>query len=230
MHLELGGKSANILLDGADYETAVRVGLEDAFRNAGQVCGGLTRLLAPRAKLAEIEAMAVSIAEGFRIGDPFDESTTLGPVKTATQRDRVRNYIRIGMDEGARLLTGGDTAPEGLHRGYFVRPTVFSGNNSMRIAREEIFGPVVVIIPHDGPEDAIRIANDSDYGLAGAVWAAEAEEARAIARQLRTGRIRINGAPLEKRATHGGFKLSGFGREWGRYGIEEFTELQSIIG
>jgi aldehyde dehydrogenase (NAD+) len=230
VHLELGGKSANILLDGADFETAVRVGLEDAFRNAGQVCGGLTRLLAPRAKLAEIEAIAVSIAEGFRIGDPFDEFTTLGPVKTATQRDRVRNYIRIGMDEGARLLTGGDAAPEGLDRGYFVRPTVFSGNNSMRIAREEIFGPVVVIIPHDGPEDAIRIANDSDYGLAGAVWAAEAEEARAIARKLRTGRIRINGAPLEKRATHGGFKLSGFGREWGRYGIEEFTELQSIIG
>jgi acyl-CoA reductase-like NAD-dependent aldehyde dehydrogenase len=230
VHLELGGKSANIILADADLGRAVSTGIEDAFRNAGQVCGGLTRMVVPRNSLREAEAFAVQAAEAYVIGDPFDTATTLGPVKTAAQRDRVRGYIRAGIAEGARLLTGGPEAPERFARGYFVRPTLFSGDNSQRIAREEVFGPVVVIIPFDDEEDAIAIANDSPYGLAGGIWSADAAHARALAGRLRTGRIRINGAPLDKRAPHGGFKLSGIGREWGRYGIEEFLEYKSVIG
>lgn len=230
VHLELGGKSANIILADADLPRAVAVGIEDAFRNAGQVCGGLTRMLVPRHRLAEAEEIAVVAAQAYVIGDPFDPATTLGPVKTAAQRDRVRGYIRGAIEDGVRLLTGGAEAPAGLTRGYFVRPTLFSGSNAARIAREEVFGPVVTIIPFDDEEDALAIANDSPYGLAGAIWSADAVHARALAQRLRTGRIRINGAQLEKRAPHGGFGLSGIGREWGRYGIEEFLEYKSITG
>ena len=230
VHLELGGKSANIILEDAEFPRAVSVGIDDAFRNAGQVCGGLTRMLVPRSRLTEAEEAAVSRAEAYRIGDPFDQQTMLGPVKTAGQRDRVRGYIRAGMEEGARLLTGGPEAPTGMERGYFVRPTVFAADNNARIAREEIFGPVVTIIPFDNEEDALAIANDSPYGLAGGIWSADPARARSLAQRLRAGRIRINGAALDKRAPHGGFKLSGIGREWGRYGIEEFLEYKSIIG
>jgi aldehyde dehydrogenase (NAD+) len=230
VHLELGGKSANIIFRDADLARAIDAGLEDAFRNAGQVCGGLTRILVPHDRLAEAEELAVAKAKTFVIGDPFAPATTLGPVISAAARDRVRNYIRIGRQEGARLLTGGDEPPEGLDRGYFLRPTVFTGDNSMRIARDEIFGPVVVIIPFGSEDEAVTIANDSVYGLAGGVWCADADRARAIARRLRTGRVRVNGAPLDKRAPHGGFRHSGIGREWGRYGIEEFLEYQSLIG
>ena len=230
MHLELGGKSANIIMDDADFERAVVDGIEDAMRNSGQACGALTRMLVPRDRLKQAEELAVRKAESYVLGDPFDPKTTLGPVVNAAARARVRGYIQSGLDEGVRLLTGGTEAPKGLSRGYFVKPTIFSGDNKSRIAREEIFGPVVVIIPFEDEADAIAIANDSPYGLAGAVWCGDAERARAIAAKLRTGRVRINGAPLDKRGTHGGFKLSGVGREWGRFGIEEFLEYKSVLG
>ena len=226
--LELGGKSANIILADADLPRAIDEGIEDAFRNSGQVCGGLSRVLVPRARLAEAEELAVRKAESYVLGDPYDPATTLGPVANATQRERIRDYIRSGLAEGVRLLTGGPDAPEGLDRGFFVRPTVFSGDNTSRVAREEIFGPVIVIIPFDDEAEAFRIANDTQYGLAGAIWAGDEQRARALARNLRAGRIRINGSPVNQRAPHGGFKLSGIGREFGRYGIEEFLEYKSI--
>jgi aldehyde dehydrogenase (NAD+) len=228
--LELGGKSANIILEDADLACAVGIGIEDAFRNSGQVCGGLSRMLVPRARLAEAEDLAVRKAESFVLGDPLDPATTLGPVISKPQRDRIREYIRSGQDDGVRMLIGGPDAPTGLDRGYYVTPTIFSGDNNARLAREEIFGPVLMMIPFDGEEDAVAIANDSAYGLAGAIWSGDPERARAVARRVRTGRIRINGTPINMKAPHGGFKLSGIGREMGRYGIEEFLEYKSVIG
>jgi len=230
VHLELGGKSPNIIFADADFERAVVDGIDDAMRNTGQVCGGLTRMLVPRERLAEAEAIAVKKAESFVIGDPFDPATTLGPVATAAAHERVRGYIRSGQEEGVRLLTGGTEPPKGLNRGYYVRPTIFSGDNTSRVAREEVFGPVVVIIPFDDEADAIRIANDTPYGLGAGVWSKDTERAHKVANQIRAGRVRVNGAPLNKRGVHGGFKLSGVGREWGRFGIEEFTEYQSVMG
>lgn len=230
VHLELGGKSANVILPGADLQKAISVGLDDAFRNAGQVCGGLTRILVHKDQFDDATQAAVAVAEKFVIGDPSDAATTLGPVKNAAQQSRIRMMIQGGIDEGAQLLTGGADLPDGPDTGYFVRPTVFAANNSMSIARDEVFGPVVVVIPFDDEQDAIDIANDSPFGLAGAVWAADDEHARAVASKIRTGRVRINGAALDKHAPHGGFKRSGIGREWGRYGIEEFLEFQSVFG
>ena len=231
VHLELGGKSPNIILADADFERAVVDGIDDAMRNTGQVCGGLTRMLVPRQRLKDAEELAVAKAESYVIGDPFDPATTLGPVATAAARERVRGYIRSGLEEGVRMLTGGPEAPEGLDRGYYVTPTIFSGDNASRVAREEIFGPVVVIMPFEDEADAIRIANDTPYGLAGGgLERRRRARARASRRRLRAGRVRINGAPLNKRGVHGGFKLSGVGREWGRVGIEEFLEYQSIMG
>jgi len=226
--LELGGKSANLILEGSEFQRAVSDGIADAFRNAGQACGGLTRVLVPRQRLAEAAELAVQTASGYVLGDPFDPATTLGPVTTFGQRERIRGYIHSGIEDGAQLLVGGAEAPAGLDRGFFVQPTVFIGDNSMRIAREEIFGPVVVIIPFDTEADAIAIANESPYGLAAGVWCADDEHAHQIAGRLRVGRVRINGSAPNRRAPHGGFKLSGVGREWGRFGIEEFLEYQSV--
>jgi aldehyde dehydrogenase (NAD+) len=226
--LELGGKSANVILEDADLGRAVATGIEDAFRNSGQVCGGLTRMLVPRTRLAEAEDLAAAKAATYVLGDPYATETTLGPVVSRSQRDRVRGLIQSGIDEGARLIAGGPEQPEGLEKGYFVKPTIFTGHPGNRIAREEIFGPVVTILPFETEEEAIAIANDSQYGLAGGVWAATADRARQVALSLRTGRIRLNGSPQNPRAPHGGFKLSGIGRENGRFGIEEFLEYQSI--
>ena len=229
--LELGGKSANIILEDADLPTAVEVGIDDGFRNSGQVCGGLSRTLVQRSRFAEAQELAIQKAESFAIGDPLDPATTLGPVINRPQRDRIREYIRFGQSAGVPMITGGPEAPEGFDVGYYVKPTIFAApDNSFRLAQEEIFGPVHVMIPYDDEEDAIAIANDSVYGLAGAIWSDDPERARAVAKRVRTGRIRINGTPINMKAPHGGFKLSGTGREMGRYGIEEFLEYKSVIG
>ena len=225
--LELGGKSANIILEDADLQEALIAGIEDAFRNSGQVCGGLTRVLVHQSRVAQAEAIAAAKAATYILGDPMDPGTTLGPVANKSQHERVRSYIQSGLDQGARLVAGGAQAPDGLDVGYYIRPTVFSADNTVRIAREEIFGPVVTIIGFENEDEAVRLANDSDYGLSGGIWG-DPDRARKLAKRVRTGRIRINGSPINPKAPHGGFKLSGIGRENGRFGIEEFLEYQSI--
>jgi acyl-CoA reductase-like NAD-dependent aldehyde dehydrogenase len=227
--LELGGKSANVILADADLATAVPDGVGKCFLNSGQTCSALTRMLVPRERLAEAEELARTTAETFVPGDPFDKATRLGPLVSATQRDRVRSYIDKGVGEGATLLTGGAEAPEGLDRGFFVRPTVFSSvTRDMTIAREEIFGPVLVIIPYDSEDEAVAIANDTDYGLAGGVWAADPEHAQAVARRLRTGQVEVNGGAFNLQAPFGGYKQSGNGREFGAFGLDEFLETKSL--
>lgn len=227
--LELGGKSPNVILDDADLEKAVTDGVAKCYINSGQTCTALSRMLVPRDKLAEVESIAVAAAEKYTPGDPFEDSTRLGPLVSSAQRDRVRGYINRGIEEGARLVTGGPDAPDGLERGYFVQPTIFSDvSNDMTIAQEEIFGPVLSIIPYDDEEDAVRIANETTYGLGGAIWSSDPEHAKAIARRIRTGQIDINGAQYNPMAPFGGFKQSGLGREAGIFGLEEFLEIKSI--
>ena len=227
--LELGGKSPNVILEDADLPKAVKSGVSAAFLNSGQTCLALTRMLVPRSRLEEVEQIAVQVAEGYTLGDPLAEGTRLGPLASDIQRERVREYIRKGVDEGAKLLTGGPEAPEGLDRGYFVKPTVFSEvDNSMTIAQEEIFGPVLSIIPYDTEEDAVRIANDTVYGLNAAVWAGDEERAKATARRLRVGQVDVNGGSFNPLAPFGGYKQSGHGRELGKYGLEEFLEVKSL--
>ncbi|MEY2467820.1 MAG: aldehyde dehydrogenase [Actinomycetota bacterium] len=227
--LELGGKSANIILDDADLATAVADGVGKAFLNSGQTCSALTRMLVPRDKLAEAEQIAVATAETFTVGDPMGGEAKLGPLVSAAQRTRVRDYIQKGVDEGATLLTGGADAPEGLDKGYFVKPTVFSNvTNDMTIAQEEIFGPVLSIIPYDTEEEAIEIANDTIYGLAGGVWSGDKERATRVARQIRTGQVEVNGGGFNLAAPFGGYKQSGLGREAGTFGLEEFLEVKSM--
>ncbi|HEY1275502.1 MAG TPA: aldehyde dehydrogenase family protein [Thermoleophilaceae bacterium] len=227
--LELGGKSPNVILDDADLAKAVAAGVANCFLNSGQTCSALTRMLVPREKLAEAEQIAAAVAEQQTPGDPFAEGTRLGPLVSETQLERVRGYIEKGVSEGARLVTGGAEPPEGAERGYFVRPTVFSDvDNSMTIAQEEIFGPVLSIIPYDDEEDAVRIANDTVYGLAGAVWSEDEERAKRVARRIRTGQVEINGGAFNPMAPFGGYKQSGHGRELGRYGLEEFLVAKSM--
>jgi len=227
--LELGGKSANVILDDADLAVAVPDGVAKCYGNSGQTCSALTRMLVPRAKLAEVERLAAEAAAKFTVGDPFEAGIRLGPLVSAVQRDRVRAYIRQGVAEGAKLVTGGEEPPEGLDRGYFVRPTVFSEVRAdMTIAQEEIFGPVLAILPYDTEEEAIAIANGTPYGLSGGVWSGDPARAERVARRLRTGQVEINGGPFNPVAPFGGYKQSGVGRELGRHGFEEFLETKSL--
>ncbi len=227
--LELGGKSANIILEGADLPKAVADGVFKCYLNSGQTCSALTRMIVPRSRLAEVEEVAVATATGFQPADPISGSSLLGPLASQAQLERVRTYIEKGVSEGARLLCGGITPPDGLEKGYYVQPTVFTDvTNDMTIAQEEVFGPVLSIIAYDTEAEAIAIANDSAYGLAGGVWAASDEQAFEVARKLRTGQVEINGGAFNVVAPFGGYKQSGIGRELGQYGFEEFLEVKAI--
>jgi acyl-CoA reductase-like NAD-dependent aldehyde dehydrogenase len=227
--MELGGKSPNVILDDADLSKAIPDGVGKCYLNSGQTCSALTRMLVPGEKLAEAEEIAAQAAESFTPGDPFEDATRLGPLVSDTQRERVRGYIEKGESEGAKLLTGGAAAPEGLDKGFFVRPTVFSEvAPEMTIAQEEIFGPVLAIQPYDGEDDAVRIANDTAYGLAGGVWSADQDRAISVAKRIRTGQIEINGGAFNPLAPFGGYKQSGHGRENGRYAIEELLQVKSL--
>jgi aldehyde dehydrogenase (NAD+) len=233
--LELGGKSANVLLDDLDdagFEKAVRDGIGKAYINSGQTCTALTRMLVPADRVADAERIAADEVETkFQPKDPFADGAMLGPLSSAAQVERVTGYIQKGIDEGAKLVTGGPEQPEGegLDDGYFVQPTVFSEvRNDMTIAQEEIFGPVLSIIAYQDEDDAASIANDSAYGLSGGVWSADGERAKAFARRIRTGQIEINGGAFNPNAPFGGYKNSGYGREYGSHGFEEFLEIKSM--
>jgi aldehyde dehydrogenase (NAD+) len=228
---ELGGKSANIILDDADFAKAVRSGAEECFDNTGQSCNAPTRMLVPRDRMREAASIAADAANSMQVGDPRADGVDVGPLVSAQQWNRVQDLVQKGIDEGATLVAGGTGRPEGLGRGYFAKPTVFADvSNDMTIAREEIFGPVLSIIPYDSEDEAVEIANDTPYGLSGYVSSGSLEHARRIAARLQTGMVHINGAHLDSMAPFGGYKQSGNGREWGGYGIEEFLEVKSIFG
>jgi acyl-CoA reductase-like NAD-dependent aldehyde dehydrogenase len=230
--LELGGKSANVLLDDLDddgFNRAVTDGISKAFLNSGQTCSALTRMLVPKARLADAAKIAGDAAAATVVGDPFGEGSALGPLASAAQRDRVQGYIQKGIDEGATLVVGGLGAPEGLDTGFYVKPTVFGDvTPDMTIAQEEIFGPVLSIIGYDDEEDAVRIANGVVYGLAGGVWSADKDRAEKVARRLRTGQVEVNGGAFNPNAPFGGYKQSGVGREYGQHGFGEFLEVKAI--
>ncbi|HJL01535.1 MAG TPA: aldehyde dehydrogenase family protein [Polyangiaceae bacterium LLY-WYZ-15_(1-7)] len=227
--VELGGKSASVVLDDAELPKAVKASVNDCYLNGGQTCSAWTRLLVPKALEEEAARLAKEAAERFTVGDPSEPKTRLGPMVSATQRDRVRAYIRQGLEEGAELVTGGPDAPEGLGKGFFVKPTVFAKvRPEMTIAREEIFGPVLCILGYEDEEDAIRLANDSPYGLAGAVWSGDDARAERVARRIRAGQVDVNGGAFNPRAPFGGYKQSGNGREFGPWGLEEYFEIKSI--
>ena len=228
---ELGGKSANILLDDADFDKAVASGAGDMFQNTGQSCDAPSRMLVPRERMDEAAAIAAKVAVGTKVGNPRDKGVEVGPVVSALQWQKIQDLIQKGIDEGATLAAGGTGRPDGLEKGYYVKPTVFANvGNDMTIGREEIFGPVLSIIPYDDEDDAIRIANDTPYGLSGYVSSSDLERARRVASKMRTGMVHINGAWLDSAAPFGGFKQSGNGREWGAFGIDEFLEVKSIYG
>ena len=224
--LELGGKSANVILDDADLVKAVKVGVANAFLNSGQTCTAWTRMLVPKSLYSQALSIATDSANGYRVGDPADEATRLGPLVSAGQRERVRGYIGRGLADGAKLASSNPDLPS---RGYFVAPTVLSDvDPDSVVAQEEIFGPVLAVIPFDDDDDAIRIANNSRYGLAGAVWSADTDRALAVAKQLRTGAVDINGGAFNPLAPFGGYKQSGIGRELGAHGVAEFLETKAI--
>jgi len=228
---ELGGKSPNIILEDADLAKAVAGGTTHCFNNSGQSCNAPTRMLVPLQRMAEATAIAKAVADKTRVGDPKNADTNLGPVVNRVQWDKIQALIKKGIDEGAQLAVGGLGLPDGLNKGYYVRPTVFSHvTNDMTIAREEIFGPVLSIIGYKDEDDAVRIANDTPYGLAGYVSSANVERARHVARRLRAGNINLNGAPNERGAPFGGYKHSGNGREWGRFGLDEYLEVKAVAG
>ena len=228
---ELGGKSANIILDDADLEKAVKLGVQECFRNTGQSCNAPTRMLIPRSQMAAAVATAKQTAEATKVGDPLAEDTAVGPLANKAQFDKVQRLIQKGIEEGAKLVTGGTGRPDGFTKGYFVKPTVFSDvHNEMTIAREEIFGPVLCMISYEGEQEAVRIANDSQYGLSGFVTSGNLERAHRIAKQIRAGNVHINGARVDFAGCFGGYKQSGNGREWGESGLEEFLELKTIFG
>jgi len=228
---ELGGKSANILLDDVDLAAAVAGGVRACFLNSGQSCNAPTRMLVPADRMEEAKQVARATAAQIAVGDPFAEGVTIGPVVSKTQFDKIQGLIQKGIDEGATLVAGGPGRPEGKTRGWFVRPTVFADvKNEMTIAREEIFGPVLSILPYRDEDEAVRIANDTPYGLSGYVSSASLDRARRVAARLRTGNVHLNGAPPDFGAPFGGYKQSGNGREWGRFGFEEFLEVKAVVG
>ncbi|MFF9340385.1 MULTISPECIES: aldehyde dehydrogenase [unclassified Streptomyces] len=227
--LELGGKSAAIILPDADIAKAVAGVKFGSLLNNGESCIAQTRILAPRSRYEEVVAGLKELVESLKVGDPADPDTFIGPMIRPDQQERVRDYIRLGIEEGARLVTGGPQVPEGLEKGNYVTPTVFADvDNSMRIAQEEIFGPVLVVIAYDDEDDAVRIANDSEYGLSGGVWSADEEHALAVARRVRTGTVTVNGASVAFDGPFGGFKASGIGREYGAVGLGTYTEYKTI--
>jgi len=228
--LELGGKSPTILLDDADLEQAIPSALVLAFMNSGQACAAGTRLLVPKSRLNAVKRAIVDAMQSFTVGEPADQKTAVGPMVSQNQYERVQSYIRKGIEEGAEVLVGGEGHPPGLEAGYFVKPTVFVNvKNDMTIAQEEIFGPVLCVITYDSDDEAIRIANDSKYGLHSSVLGTDLQRARRVASQIRAGRVVINGMTDDPQAPWGGFKYSGFGREYGQYGIEAFLETRAIL-
>jgi aldehyde dehydrogenase (NAD+) len=228
---ELGGKSAHIILEDADIETAVKEGVQSCFRNSGQSCNAPTRMLVPRSKLEQAIAAAKKTAEATKVGDPPAEGNHIGPLASKAQFDKVQRLIHVGIAEGARVITGGPDRPEGMSKGYFVKPTIFADvRNDMAIAREEIFGPVLCMIAFEGEDDAVRIANDTVYGLSGFVSAGDMERARGVAKRIRSGNVHINNARVDFGGCFGGYKQSGNGREWGEAGLVEFLELKAIFG
>jgi aldehyde dehydrogenase (NAD+) len=227
--LELGGKSAAVILDDADLDV-VASGLKMAsFMNSGQACVAQTRVLASRANYGKVVDALVSMVEGLKVGDPSDPATDIGPLVARRQQERTEEYISLGRQEGATVAIGGSGSPEGLERGWYVRPTLFTNaHNKMRVAREEIFGPVVTVIPYEDIADAVEIANDSDYGLAGSVWTADQAGGIEVARRIRTGTLGINKYGMDMAAPFGGYKQSGIGRELGAEGLTSFIEYKSI--
>jgi aldehyde dehydrogenase (NAD+) len=228
---ELGGKSANIILDDADLAKAVTDGVKACFRNSGQSCNAPSRMLVPRYAMTGAVMAAKQAAEQTKVGDPFSASTDNGPLASKAQFEKVQRFIKQGIEDGATLITGGPGRPEGVARGYFVKPTIFSDvSNDMTIAREEIFGPVLCVMAYDTEEDAIRIANDTSYGLSAFVTSGDIERARRVAKRIRAGNVHMNGARVDFAACFGGYKQSGNGREWSEAGLEEFLELKAIFG